>query len=281
MIVFPNAKINIGLNILSKREDGYHNISSCFYPVPFCDVLEIIPSEKFEFVSSGIHVGGEPGENLCVKAFRLLQEKHAIGEVKIHLHKVIPMGAGLGGGSADATYTLKALDQLFKLGLSTQQLEQYAAQLGSDCPFFVENKPVMAQGTGTEFTPSTVDLEGKYLVLLYPGLHVSTQEAYSGVKPQAPAYDLDTVLEERSLKEWSKWVKNDFEDPISSKHTIIQKLKTALYDHGAIYASMTGSGSAIYGVFEAPLKSLNGLSGVVWEGTLPRTSSTLSHSTFS
>ena len=269
MVVFPNAKINIGLNILSKREDGYHNISSCFYPIPLCDVLEIVPSEKFEFTGSGIPVDGALEKNLCVKALRLLQEDHAVGEVKMHLHKVIPMGAGLGGGSADATFTLKVLNKLFSLGLSTHKLEEYAAQLGSDCPFFARNEPVMATGTGTEFTPCTIDLAGKYLVLLYPNLHISTQEAYSGVKPALPSHDLQTVLTEKPLKDWPQWVINDFEGPISHKHSIISQLKATLYDHGAFYASMTGSGSAVYGIFEKPLINSKELPGIVWKGILP------------
>lgn len=270
MVVFPNAKINIGLNILSKREDGYHDISSCFYPIPLCDVLEIVPSKKFEFRGSGIPVDGALEKNLCVKALRLLQEDHAVGEVKMHLHKVIPMGAGLGGGSADATFTLKALDKLFNLDLSTHELEQYAAQLGSDCPFFARNEPVMAKGTGTEFSPCKIDLAGKYLVLLYPDLHISTQEAYSGVKPALPPYDLQTVLAEKPLKDWTQFVKNDFEESISRKHSIISQLKAALYDHGALYTSMTGSGSAVYGIFDKPLANREGLASMVWEGTLPQ-----------
>ena len=268
MVVFPNAKINIGLNILSKREDGYHNISSCFYPIPFCDVLEIVPSVDFRFTSSGIAIDGKPENNLCVKAFQLLQQHHDIGNVNIHLHKVIPMGAGLGGGSSDATFTLKALDKLFDLSLSIAQLQQYASQLGSDCPFFVKNTTVMAEGTGTEFRPCPVDLKGKYMVLIYPDLHISTQEAYSGVKPVQPEIELEDILKEKPLQEWPTQVKNDFEDSVAGNYPVIEELKSTLYDQGALYASMTGSGSAIYGIFEEKTELNLHLSGIVWEGTL-------------
>ncbi|TRX55966.1 4-(cytidine 5'-diphospho)-2-C-methyl-D-erythritol kinase [Fulvivirga sp. M361] len=268
MVVFPNTKINIGLNILSKREDGYHNLSSCFYPIPFCDILEVVKADEFNFKSTGIAIPGHESNNLCVKAFHMLQSDHDLGNVNIHLHKVVPIGAGLGGGSADATYTLTALNKLFGLKLPTSQLQEYASRLGSDCPFFVENVPVMATGTGTTFDHSTVNLKGKYLVLVYPDIHISTQEAYSGVTPKEPKTQLKSILETIEITAWPKWVKNDFEDSITSNHPDIAKIKERLYQLEACYASMTGSGSAVFGLFNAE-PSLKGLNyPVCWQGWL-------------
>lgn len=265
MVTFPNAKINVGLNILSKRSDGYHNISSCFYPVPFADVLEIVTSEQFEFKSSGLSIPGSG--NLCIQAFDMIKTDHKIGNVKIHLHKVIPIGSGLGGGSADATFTLKMLDKLFELNLGDQTIKNYAAQLGSDCPFFVRNQPAIASGTGTQLRASKLSLTGKRLVLISPGIHVSTAEAYSGIIPNENRINLIEALD-RPIEEWKYTVSNDFEASILPKHPKIKEIKEQLYTLGASYASMTGSGAAVYGIFghEPDLDSIR--SKVCWSGVL-------------
>lgn len=253
MLTFPNAKINLGLNILSKRADGYHNISSCFYPVPVKDALEIIPAQKASFESTGLTIPGDPENNLIWKAYKLLQKDFKLSEIAIILHKAIPMGAGMGGGSADGTFTLTLLNQYFKLKLSTEQLEDYALQLGSDCPFFIHNKAQLVSGRGEEFEPISVDLKGYYLGLVYPGLHIGTKEAYSGVSPKQPETPIKKILENIPLQEWKHFLKNDFEDSVFQLYPKLATIKSQLYDAGAIYASMTGSGSTMYGIFEHPI----------------------------
>lgn len=253
MVVFPNAKINLGLNILRKRSDGFHDIASCFMPIAYSDVLEIIESDKFAFGSSGLSIPGNEKDNLCIKAYHLLQKDFNLPPVKIQLHKVIPIGAGLGGGSADASFTLKCLDQLFNLFLDDFLLEEYTARLGSDCPFFIKNKAVMAYGTGNEFEEVTLPLEDKYLVLITPPIHVATAEAYSGVTPHVPEDSLKALLEKKPLPEWKGQVRNDFEQNIFSKYPAIGQIKEQLYNAGASYASMSGSGATVYGIFESPL----------------------------
>lgn len=266
MVVFPNAKINLGLNITSKRPDGYHNISSCFYPIPLADILEVQPAHNYSFTSSGINIPGEG--NLCTKAYELIKADFDIQPVNIHLHKITPIGAGLGGGSSDASFTLKCLNKIFNLGLSTIQLERYAAQLGSDCPFFIENKPVLASETGTTFKPVTLDLSGKYLALLNPGIHVSTAEAYSGIKPQEPTHPVEEIIN-RPINEWPSLLINDFEVSVIKKYPEIGSIKASLIDLGASYASMTGSGSSVYGIFEDEIKIPTNLSKYIcWQGFL-------------
>lgn len=266
MVKFPNAKINIGLNILSKRSDGFHNISSCFYPIPFSDILEIVKADDFQFNSSGIEIPGD--ENLCIKAFELIKKDHAIGNVKIHLHKIIPIGAGLGGGSSNATFTLIMLSDLFSLELSDRQLENYAAKLGSDCPFFVKNQPVMASGTGTDLTSLNFSLTGKYLVLLSPGIHVSTAEAYSGVTPKINHDKLENTIAQEPLSEWKNCIINDFEESVFALYPDIQEAKNELYEAGATYVSMTGSGSAIYAIFNKKPELEIKISKICWQGFL-------------
>ncbi|MEQ9168361.1 MAG: 4-(cytidine 5'-diphospho)-2-C-methyl-D-erythritol kinase [Fulvivirga sp.] len=265
MVVFPNAKINIGLNILSKRDDGYHNLESCFYPIPFCDVLEILPSDQLSFTSTGIPIPGNADSNLCLKAYQLLQNDFDIPPVQIHLHKIIPIGAGLGGGSADATFTLKALNQMFKLNLTDDHLEKYASQLGSDCPFFVKNKPVIAKGTGNIFEPIDFNISGMYLQLIYPDLHISTKQAYAGVVPKDNNQNLMADLSKK-ISDWKTNIKNDFEKSVFYQLQEVEEVKESLYNHGALYASMTGSGSAVFGIFD---KEVASLSNCVWKGQLP------------
>ena len=248
MIVYPNAKINLGLNVLRKREDGYHDISSVFYPVKECvDILEIKKSERFEFTKSGIEI--PDGENLCEKAWRLLDTDFGIGNVKIHLHKQIAIGAGLGGGSADASFTLKVLDDLFDLNLSDTELEKYALKLGADCPFFIENKPKLVEGMGEKMTFVDLDLSEYNIRLINPGIHVSTKEAYSEVVPKTPVLSVEKTIE-LPIIEWKGKLKNDFEGSVFVKHPQLEKMQEELYDDGAFYASMTGSGSVFFGFFE-------------------------------
>lgn len=250
MLTFPNAKINLGLRILRKRPDGFHEIDSCFYPVNWKEALEIIPSESFAFSTSGIEIdaGNKTGVNLCEQAYQLLAADFDMPAVNIHLHKSIPIGAGLGGGSADASFTLKMLNELFNLGITTSQLEAYAAALGSDCPFFIQNKPVIAGGRGEEFSPVSLSLKGCYLVMAYPNIHISTKEAYQGVSPQIPEHSCQEILS-TPLENWKETLKNDFESSLFPKYPLLSKLKESFYEKGAVYASMTGSGSTIFGLF--------------------------------
>lgn len=253
MVVFPNAKINIGLNIVGKRADGFHDIESVFFPVfDCCDVLEIVKNDDasmVEFKSTGIKIPEGKGPNLCVQAFELLRQDFDISFVKIHLHKVIPIGAGLGGGSADAAFTLKLLNQLFELGLSNKQLITYARQLGSDCAFFIHNKPIYAYEKGDVFENVELDLSNYTIRVKYPNIHIGTSEAYRGVIPSIPKENLKKLIESPVLN-WKDLVKNDFEASVFPYHPSIQQLKEEMYRQGAVYASMTGSGSAVYGIFE-------------------------------
>ena len=249
MLVFPNAKINIGLNIVEKRSDGFHNIESCFYPVGWSDALEIVPSEKFGFQSDGIDIPGDSSNNLCIKAYQMLAEDHTFPAVNIHLLKAVPIGAGLGGGSSDAAFTIKALNDLFALNISLEKQLDYARRLGSDCAFFIENKPVYCFEKGDRFAAISVTLAGKWIVLVNPGLHISTVEAYSGVKPRQSETDLRELLKQ-PLWHWKKGIKNDFEESLFPKFPVLKEIKEKLYAKGAAYAAMSGSGSTLYGIFE-------------------------------
>ncbi|MEQ9442121.1 MAG: 4-(cytidine 5'-diphospho)-2-C-methyl-D-erythritol kinase [Cyclobacteriaceae bacterium] len=249
MVVFPNAKINLGLHIVRKREDGYHDLETCFVPIPLRDILEIIEGETFQLDTSGLSIPGQAEENLCVKAYRLLQQAFDLPPVHIHLHKIIPMGGGLGGGSADASFVLGSLNELFELSLDDDQLEKYAGQLGSDCPFFIRNEPVLATGTGNQFQPLNLTLKGKYVVLVFPDISVSTAEAYAGVKPQAPQTSLKTLLES-GTDQWKELLVNDFESSVFARHPVLETIKGQLYEAGAGYASMSGSGATLYGLFD-------------------------------
>ncbi len=269
MIDFPNAKINLGLNIVGKRPDGYHNIQSCFFPAAWSDVLEIVPAARFAFSSSGIDIPGEPDTNLVVKAWQLLHSEFGIDPVKMHLHKLVPIGAGLGGGSADGAFALKMLNTLFKLGLTDQKLQALAGQMGSDCPFFIKNEPAYVTGTGHIFSAIDLSLKGKWLVLLYPGIHISTAEAYRGIQPRPPQYNTLAVLQ-GPVTHWKEQLVNDFEEPLAKKYPRLRQLKQFFYEKGAFYAAMTGSGSAVYGIFneETRLQAPEGTT--CWQGRLAR-----------
>ncbi|MDR2692108.1 MAG: 4-(cytidine 5'-diphospho)-2-C-methyl-D-erythritol kinase [Dysgonamonadaceae bacterium] len=251
MICFPNAKINLGLHIVSERPYGYHNIETVFYPIPLCDVLEIVPSGtgKTAFSQTGIPVGGSPGDNLVMRAFHLLKNDFDLPEIAVYLRKRIPFGAGLGGGSSDAAFMLKLLNDFAGLGLSAGQMEEYAGRLGADCPFFIRNKPVFAEGVGDIFSPVNISLKGYYLVLVKPDIHVLTKEAYAGVTPGQPLSRLTEMIR-LPLEEWKNHIVNDFEEGIFARYPTIGAIKQSLYNQGAIYAAMSGSGSSVFGIFE-------------------------------
>lgn len=260
MICYPNAKINIGLNVVEKRADGYHNLETVFYPIGLCDVLEVLPSEScsdYSFSSSGIDIQGDPEDNLIVKAYHLLRSGYQFPPVDISLVKQIPFGAGLGGGSSDAAFMLKTLNEMFELKASKLRLEKLAAKLGADCPVFIKNKPVYATGIGNEFKAIKLSLKGLFLVLIKPDIHVSTPEAYSLVVPEVPEISLFDSIQ-RPITDWKNLIKNDFEKSVFVKYSVIGEIKNKLYDMGAMYASMSGSGSAVYGIFEnEPTKALS------------------------
>src|SRR5690554_1053070 len=249
MLVFPNAKINLGLQITEKRKDGFHNLVTCMYPVPLMDALEIIQAKKTVFTSSGMPIPGSEKDNLILKAYQLLKKDfNDLPPIAIHLHKAIPVGAGLGGGSANGAFALKAMNKLFDLYLEDWFLEDYAAQLGSDCSFFIEDTPKIATGRGEILSPIALDLTGKWLILVNPNLHIGTKEAYAGVVPKKPTEDLREILADTSV--WKDRLKNDFEDSIFQKYPLIQSIKESLYEQGAFYAAMSGSGSTVFGLFD-------------------------------
>ena len=250
MLCFPNAKINLGLNVVSKRPDGYHNLETIFYPVDIKDALEVVPAagEKGIFKQSGILLEGNPAENLVIKAYLLLKKEYNIPEIDIYLRKNIPLGAGMGGGSADAAFMLKLLNNVYELHLSDTQLEELAARLGADCPFFIRNEPVFATGIGNVFTPVELSLKEYFIVLVKPDIHVSTKEAYSLVQPKLPAFSLKEIIK-NPPETWKEIMINDFEVSVFSQYPAIRDIKEKLYDLGAVYASMSGSGSSVYGIF--------------------------------
>ncbi len=248
MIDFPNAKINLGLQIIEKRPDAYHNIASVFYPVAWSDALEIIPSSKFEFSVTGAEIPEDGHENLCVRAYNLLQKDFQLPPVHIHLHKALPIGAGLGGGSSDAAFVLKMLNRQFELGLDDAQMETYARQLGSDCAFFIQNRPRLALQKGDVFKEISLDLSAYWIVLVFPQIHISSKQAYAGVQPQKPSMALEEILQ-KNPQEWQGILVNDFEASLFPQFPLLAEIKQNLQKAGAFYAAMTGSGSAVFGIF--------------------------------
>lgn len=259
MIVFPNAKINIGLQIKSKRADGFHDLETIFYPIKLKDILEItrdksnIPTEKpsVNFAASGTSIPNDGAENICLKAFQLLQKDFPeITNCQMYLHKAIPVGAGLGGGSSDAAHALMVLNKIFNLNLSQPQLHKYAAMLGSDCPFFIDNKPSYATGRGELLTPSTISLSGYKIYLVHPGIHINTAWAFSTLKIHTTHHcDLNEAVQ-RPVHQWQQHIYNDFETPVFAAHPPIKAIKDQLLNSGALYAAMSGSGSSVYGIFD-------------------------------
>lgn len=268
MILYPSAKINIGLNIVEKRSDGYHELETTMLPIPLFDILEIIPQNEFEWKQSGLLIDGNDENNLCIKAFRLIQTEYGIGNVYIHLRKQIPMGAGLGGGSADAAYVIKGLNELFHLNISIEKEKELSARLGSDCPFFIENSAQLATGRGEILKTIDFTLNGYYLVLIKPDIHINTAQAYSGVHISGDKGKLEQHIQ-LTVSEWKNHIKNDFEQHIFRLHPELETIKNMLYEKGALYSSMSGSGSTMYGFFkEKPDFDVNMNHPVIYNGTV-------------
>lgn len=261
MIIFPNCKINLGLYITRKREDGYHDLETVFYPIPFNDALELVQdpgSNDIEFSASGISIPGDASANLCVKAYHLLKKDHPdIPGIRMHLHKTIPMGAGLGGGSSDGAHALKLLNEKFNLGIPTVKMLEYALMLGSDCPFFIMNAPCIAKGRGDELTPVNLDLSDYYIMVVHPSIHVSTAEAFSKIVPSPPSQNIEALID-LPITGWRNVLTNQFESPVFRIYPELAGIKETLYKGGAIYASMSGSGSSIYGLFKQQPNELAG-----------------------
>ncbi len=248
MILYPNAKINLGLNIESKRSDGYHNMSSVFYPIYDCfDILEIVSSNSFLFTSSGISIPGS--NNLCTKAYDLLKLKFNIPAVHIHLHKKIPIGAGLGGGSSDGAFVLKGLNDLFKLNISNKKLKDLALELGADCPFFIENEPKYITGIGDLMENIKLDLSMYEIRLVDSKIHINTKNAYFNIVPKSQKLKLSELIK-KPIRLWKDLITNDFEQTVFKNYPKLSKVKENLYEKGAIFSSMTGTGSTIYGLFK-------------------------------
>ena len=253
MITFPNAKINLGLNITAKRPDGYHNLETVFYPVPIEDALEIhvlnnSTDKKFSLHQAGMKITGNAEDNLVVKAYLLLDKEFNLPPVDIHLYKHIPSGAGLGGGSSDAAFMLKLLNERFELKLTDEKLEEYAATLGADCAFFIKNTPTYAEGIGNIFSPLSLSLKGYQILLVKPDIFVSTREAFSLVRPHEPEYSLKEIIT-HPVSEWKEQMVNDFEASVFPQYPVIGEIKEELYKNGAMYAAMSGSGSSVFGLF--------------------------------
>jgi 4-diphosphocytidyl-2-C-methyl-D-erythritol kinase len=249
MIQFSPCKINLGLSILAKRADGFHALETVFYPVALNDIVEIVPAKLFTFSHTGIAIPGDTSTNLCVKAYHLLKADFPqISNVQIHLHKNIPMGAGLGGGSGDGTTVLKMLNNLFNLNISKEQLLHYAAQLGSDCPFFIYNEACHATGRGEMLEPTSIDLSNYTIALVHPGIHIATAWAFQQLNPCVKEKSIATIIKQ-PIETWKAELINDFEAPVFKAHPALEDLKNNLYEQGAIYASMSGSGSSLFGIF--------------------------------
>lgn len=251
MICFPHGKINLGLLVTGKRTDGYHDIETVFYPVKVKDALEFVESDSFQFSLSGIKLDGDSADNLVVRAYQLLQADYQLPPLHIHLHKHIPSGAGLGGGSADASFLLTALNAHFQLGISTDRLKAYALRLGSDCPFFIHPSPSLAKGRGELLQPIAIDLSAYHLVVIKPPIHVSTAKAYSFMQPQEPSQSLAELLQ-LPVEQWQGKVCNQFEDYVFSVAPEVGNIKEKLYKLGADFSLMSGSGSAVFGLFSSP-----------------------------
>lgn len=249
MIAFPNCKINLGLNIIRKRADGFHDIESVFYPLPLNDVIEVIKSTEFNFTATGLPVNGNTEDNLCLRAYRLLQQDFPdLPPVLMHLHKVIPMGAGLGGGSANAAFMLKLLNDKFHLKLSTEKLLDYSLRLGSDCPFFIVNKPALARGRGELLQTINLGLSDYSILLVDPKIHINTAWAFAQLGEPISRKPLMEVISQ-PVENWKNELVNDFEIPVIKHHPALGEIKNRLYEAGAIYAAMSGSGSCFFGIF--------------------------------
>lgn len=270
MITFPNAKINLGLNIVEKRPDGYHNLETIFYPIHIEDALEIgilnNTDTDFRLHVSGITVDGTPEDNLVVKAYRMLKQDFDLPPIEIYLYKHIPSGAGLGGGSADAAFMLKLLNNKFRLNIPINKLEEYAARLGADCAFFIQNTPTFAKGIGNVFENIELNLDSYHIAIVKPDIFVSTRDAFSLIKPSYPKISLKEIIKQ-PVETWKNDMMNDFEESVFSKYPAIGNIKQKLYDLGAIFASMSGSGSSVFGIFKEKINLKEHFCGCfVWVG---------------
>ncbi|MBU6122957.1 4-(cytidine 5'-diphospho)-2-C-methyl-D-erythritol kinase [Hymenobacter siberiensis] len=273
MLVFPNAKLNLGLYVTQRRPDGFHTLESVFVPLPWTDAFEMLPAAPGHPTSltlTGRPIPGDPATNLCVRAYELLQADFPeLPPAQLYLHKIVPIGAGLGGGSADAAFALRAANDLFRLNLSAETLEGYARRLGSDCAFFIQNKPVLAVEKGDVFEEISLRLTGMACVVVYPNLHISTAEAYACISPQPPQHSLREALAQ-PMSTWRATVSNDFETALTPSHPVLAEIKQQLYNAGATYASLSGSGSAVYGLWESgePVAMTWPTAYAVWQGLL-------------
>lgn len=270
MICFPNAKINLGLNIVSKRSDGYHNLETVFYPINIKDALEIIVKEgqrRDTFIEAGIKVDSPPENNLVMKALKLMREHYSFPPIEVHLLKKIPFGAGIGGGSADASFMLKLLNQTFELKASNEELALLAVRLGADCPFFIYNRPMFASGIGELFEEVSLSLNTYHFVLIKPDIHVSTKDAFSHINPHLPELSIKEIIK-HPVSDWKGLMVNDFEKSVFTKYPLIGEIKEDLYQRGAMYASMSGSGSSVFGIFKEDLNNVESLysGSFVWKG---------------
>jgi 4-diphosphocytidyl-2-C-methyl-D-erythritol kinase len=254
MIVFSGSKINLGLNVLERRNDGFHNLETVFFPIKWNDALEVIEStdsQSIKLIFSGYPIAGAENDNIIVKAYDLIRKSYSVPAVKVHLHKNIPMGAGLGGGSSNASSFINLMDAKFDLKIPLSKKLEFAKQLGSDCAFFIENKPVFAKEKGDVFELVNVDLNNYYILVVYPNAHSNTKMAYQGITPKKPQQSVKTIIETKPIEEWRTFLVNDFESSVFKNLPQIKDLKQKLYDTNAIYASMSGSGSAVFGIFKS------------------------------
>ena len=271
MVVYPKAKINIGLNILRKRSDGFHDIESVFYPIGLADTMKIKAERGQNEISLevlGMPISGNLEDNLCVQAYRKISQHIDLTQVKVVLDKIIPMGAGLGGGSSDCASMINGLNEMFELGLSYETRIEIALELGSDCPFFIENKPKYVKGRGELLESINLNLSAFIIVIVNPGIHISTKEAYAGVTPAESNYHLLDVLSNEQVDKWPGKVINQFESHLLLKYPVIDEIKQNLYNRGALFASMTGSGSTVYGIFEKEIDLNEMADYFTWQGPL-------------
>ena len=247
MIFFPNAKINLGLNVISKKNNGYHNLESCFCPINLFDIIEIKKSNTSSFRTSGIKIPGKSKENII---FKIIEEiKTKVKPLDIFLYKNIPLGSGLGGGSSNATFSLLTINKLLNLKIKKNELFRITKKVGSDCPFFINNEVSYVQGTGNIIEKINIDIYNKKIIIIIPNLHISTKEAFKKISINKPKYSIKTILENESIEKWEKYIFNDFENYTFFKYNFLKKIKESLYNYGALFSSLSGTGSAIYGIF--------------------------------
>lgn len=265
MITFPNCKINLGLNIIAKRADGFHNIETLFLPLQLHDALEFVVSEKSAFQTFGIDIPGNTSDNIILKAYELLKHDYpSLPQLSIYLLKHIPTGAGLGGGSADGAFMLRMLNDYFKLNISNHKLSEYALTLGSDCPFFIYNSPCFASNRGETLLPIELNLQKYHIVLVKPDIHINTGWAFTQIHPHKPDYSIIDILNS-DVSNWQKKIINDFEAPIFKAHPILSEIKNKLLNLNASYASMSGTGSVIYGLFDSSKIEISNLKATLFE----------------